>query len=126
MSKQKVMQDLSERITDIMVQMPQLILDDMVFTFAYSVTAQTFDDNPIHGKRELHARYQERPDLLEPDLNAAPLVKRRLERLIAELPVESTARQLAEKYLPSVIKFGAMLSEYAAARPHRAPDQKIE
>lgn len=116
MDPQTTMQTWSTKITDIIVQLPPIVLDEITYTFAYSVTAQSFDNNPLNGKRELHERYTQMPNLLEPDFRAAPLVRRRLERFIEELPEESVAHNLAKKYLPSVIKFEKMLSEYVADR----------
>ena len=113
---QEEIAQMSDDVTDFMLSLPQLGLDEIVYTVMYSYTAQSFTSDISDCQDLMRTRYRERSDLLEADVSAAPLVLKRLERLAGELPEESVTAQFAQKYIPYVTRFGQELEDYTKSR----------
>jgi len=106
------LKELSRQVTDNLLSLPGIILDEIVYTVQYCYTAQSLDGSRTIASDRVEKRYTRLPDLLEPDLEAAPLIIERLEEFLKKTREGSTIHEFAKKYLPHVRNFQEMLEEY--------------
>lgn len=109
---QKLTEKLSRECTDSMLQLPGMLLDEIVYTIQYSITAQVIDSRYSQDNNFMNRRYGANRELLESDSTVAPLMLERLERLSQETPEGSVMQQFAQKHLPHISRFGEILREY--------------
>ena len=115
-----VLNQLSRLSTDKMITFPGIVLDELVFTIRYCVTARNIgvysetSDKPEALHDELiQKRYENEPSLLESDLGIGPVIIERLERLSREKPEAPITSKFAFESLPYVRTFVAGIKRYS-------------
>lgn len=92
--------------------LPIGLVDEIIYTSQYCSIAQFLGNNNSKENGFLDKRYKKNLDLLENDLEAAPIIIKRLESILERFSRESLTYHFAQTYLPFVKEFYKILEWY--------------
>jgi hypothetical protein len=119
-SLQQTVEELSDDITNQILDLSDLLLDEIIHTFMYANTAKTYSIiyqlSEENLKEALQRRYNDNSDLLELDLSYYPLIITRLEKFSNEAQEDSIMKKFAKDHLPYAKEFYKMISKYSKSK----------
>ncbi|MGY4884099.1 MAG: hypothetical protein ACP5NZ_00810 [Nanobdellota archaeon] len=102
----------NDNLIEGLTSIPTSLVDEIIYTAQYCSIAQYLGNNRSKEKGFLDKRYRKNLDVLENDLEAAPIIIKRLESILEKFSKESLTYQFAQKYLPFVKEFYEILEWY--------------
>ena len=111
-----VVRQLSDVATVMSLQVPTLLMDTLMQTFAYATIAATYAAPTNRSREESEAAltqyYTEFPGQLEKDLMQMEIVAERLKAWSKQYPTGSETERFSRVNLPYVSEFERMLKSY--------------
>jgi hypothetical protein len=110
------LEDFSRMATEHMLEIPGFLLDELIFTQQFCNTAVRYSEYAEMGipyDEIIRNRYDGMMDRLKSDLNYAPIIIERLERMYREVMGAPDTKFFIEKHIESVRQFAAGLRRYA-------------